>query len=154
MKIIKREIINLILVALLPSLLVCAFPLESLQFQASKNNYEPSVYVAFIELSGDGEANALRQARTSWQMKKGTKKDWRVRLRLEDLPEGEYQISQFVLANPTSATQYMYYDFPPYSPSYKSALPRILRGTDSKTLTLPTFSREELLKLNEREMEP
>lgn len=150
MKSLKREFANLLFVVLLPALLVCIFPFDAVGFRSSWTPGKHSLCVEFVELSAEAEAEALQRAKASWQMEKGTRDDWHVQLRLEDLPgDGDAAPAiAFAIPNARKPTE-VEYRLPAYLPSSGAKSPRILRGSGFETES-PAFSREELLEINER----
>ncbi len=146
----KRELANLLFVVLLPTMLICVFPFDAVGFRSSWTPERRSLCVEFVELSAEDEVKALQRAKTSWQMEKGTRDDWRVQLRLEDLPDGEGAAPAIAFASPVvwKPTK-VDYRLPAYLPSSGAKSPRMLRGGGEETES-PAFSREELLEINER----
>lgn len=149
MKPFKYEIRSLTSVGILSLGIALAFPLSALRFEPNRKDLPHLGSAAFVTLSLEQEAAALKAAKSAWQSDSSAMERMRVRLPLGELPEEEN-------ASPLGADEVLFvgsgesspvaYPLPAYAPSFAAPAPAKLPAPPKSVIT-PAFSREEMLGL-------
>ena len=145
------EILSLITVLAIPVGIAAVFPLEVAGFRA-RTPRPATPCAAFVTLSADEEAAAMRAAKTSWQGDVGSVPRIRADLFIGELPGGAERESLDVSARsrPPRA-QDISWTPPPYLPSLAAPPPRPVPADAAPDETVQAFSRAELLSLEQTE---
>lgn len=143
----KYEIRSLTSVGLLSLGILLAFPLSALRFNASRDELPHLGSAAFVTLTYEQEAAALKAAKSAWQADSSAMERMRVSLPLGELPEEEN-------ASPLGANEVLFiheremsavaYPLPAYAPSFAAPEPDKLPPEKIEAVE-PTFTRKELL---------
>lgn len=148
-----REFRTVSIVGVLTTGVAGAFPISALDFKADGSHSSCEASAAFIELTIEEEIAALKAAKSAWQSETSALERMRVRLPLGELPEEEIgapldlpDATRFAL----TASDPVDYPFPAAASSQAASSPARLLAEPEARLA-PTFSREDLLDLTERE---
>ena len=140
----KHEILSILMVIALPVAMTAVFPYEAIGFRARKTAAPAGVHAAFVLLSDDEEAAALKSARASWRV---SVSDIRAaELQIETLPERPISaVLGFEDRAPSVSRKTFSYELPPYKPS-SAALRGVKMSSSSAELrNMPPFPKSELL---------
>ena len=130
--------------------IAAVFPYGAVGFRASPAD-APAAAAAFVTLSADEEAAAMRAAKTSWQGDAGGVLRLRADLSFGELPEAGHAAVLGVEARtvppPASVVPY---GAPPFLPLLAAPPPQVIPAEPPEKVA-PAFSREELLKIERKE---
>lgn len=141
----RHEILSFSVVIALPLAVAAVFPYEAVSFKARKTPGAAEARAAFVTLTEEGEAAALKASRASWSVSAG---DSRVtELQIEDLPERPISaVLDFDDRSPPERLKSVLFELPAYEPSVAAPRPAKMEPSDAPA-GKPAFSRDELLRL-------
>lgn len=144
----RHDLISFALVAVVPVALACVFPYEAIGFRATESARGQSFSCAFVSLDVDEERAALAAARTAWQVDSAGVRGMRTDLSSSDLPPVPTRPVISVRAGRAISVAGAAYVPNALPPTVAAPPPdKITAGTPSISEEAPTFSREELLKI-------
>ena len=146
MKSVRSELLSVMEVFAFPLMIAAAFPRDAIRFSASRDARPPTGPTASIVfLDGESVARAVRAARTVSRRENGDRAY--VDLLAAELPSfGSEPMAAIAPRRTPAALPVMESGVPPFLPSRRAAAPVRISAEPAKDE--PTFSRDELLKLN------
>ena len=151
MRSIRQEVLSVAAVLAVPAALMAIFPYGAVGFKAIPGRMASKPSAAFVRLTAEEEAEALKAAKTSWQADSASDRGMRAYLPLGELPEDGPSgpiLGGGVWTGLRSASAPVEYGAPTWSPSSAANKPgKIEIGEENRPA--PAFSREELLKMDE-----
>ena len=151
MRSIRQELISVAVVISAPAALIAVFPYGALGFKAIPPPTASKPSAAFVRLTAVEEAEALKAAKTSWQGDAASDRGMRAYLPLGELPEDG--LSEPILGGEVwtvlrTAPAPVEYGTPTWSPSSAAGEPEKI-AAEAEVPHAPTFSKDELLKMEE-----
>ena len=146
-KSLRSEILSIVAVLGMPAAIVLTFPFSAVKFNAASEKTSISPSVAFVQLSPDEEAAALRAAKGSGSSGAGGVKNLRAELYFGDLPASKNEPALDFSDRHTKQRIFNSETWPPpFMPSQAAQKP--IKILPEKEAPEPeTFSREELSKI-------
>ena len=152
MKSIRQELVSLVAVLATPAALIAVFPYGVVGFKAIPRQAASKPSAAFVHLTIEEESEALRAAKASWQAGSASDMGMRAYLPLGELPEDgqngpilDDSVWMWLRTMPAPVE----YGTPTWSPSFAADAPAKI-AADAEGPHAPTFSKEELLRIEER----
>lgn len=139
----RHEILSFSLVVSLPVAMALVFPYEAIGFKPAKSASAATAHAAFVTLTAEEEAAAVKAARASWRVSASEVRA--AELQIEELPERPLSaVLGFEDRGGFVPVKAMAYELPPYYPtSAAPSAPRLPARTEAPRT--PAFSRKELL---------
>lgn len=149
MRSVRQEALSVAVVMSTPVALLAVFPYGVFGFKAVAPRISSAPSAAFVHLTAEEEAEALKTAKTSWQAEGSADRGMRAYLPLGELPEdmrkGPILGDRLTLATGAAAAP-VEYGRPAWSPS-QAAEPPAKIAAEEEPPRPQTFSKEELLEL-------
>jgi len=140
------ELLSVAAALAIPVGIVGVFPFGAFSFQATAAG-KCLARASFVRLTAENERLALRAVRTSWQEKGGGARRLRADLLCAELPEdGRMSVLSIRDRSRPPAPPMALCGRTPFLPSQRAAPPLPIKVEN--VAEPPTFSREELLKMN------
>jgi len=148
MKSLRSEMLSLMTVLAVPAMLAVVFPYSSLGFRGMPEPRPAGDFAAFVTLSAEAEAAAVRAAKTSWRGEDAVGDRLRAELRLGELPAPDASpVLSIDSRNRPVAGSRTPLPMPAYLPSQAASHPARLPANDMPVAE-PVFSRKELLEIH------
>ena len=149
MRSIRQELLSVVAVISAPAALIAVFPYGAIGFKAVPRPTASKPSAAFVSLTSEEEAAALKAAKTSWQADSASDRGMRAYLPLGELPEDGP--SGPILGGGgwpwlRSALAPVEYGTPTWSPSAAAAEPEKI-AAEEEVPHATAFSKEELLRI-------
>ena len=151
MRSIKQELLSVVAVLAAPAALMAIFPYGAVSFKAVPRQASSEPSAAFVHLTSEEEAEALKAAKTSWQADAASDRGMRAYLPLGELPEDGHSgpiLGEGGWAGLRSAPAPVEYGTPTWSPSSAAGNPDKI-DAEAEESPAPAFSKEELLRMEE-----
>lgn len=135
-------------VATVPVVLALVFPYRALQFKATAARRHSVASASFVSLSDAELAEAMRSAKTSWQVNADGRRQTRVDLSVGELPDDiTGRPADIVTAPQRSESAAVPYGFSAYPVSQAAPAPVKLKVDPDENGLNRAFSKTELLKI-------
>ena len=151
MKSIRQELVSLAAVLVTPAALVAVFPYGVVGFKAIPRQAASKPSAAFVRLTAEEEAEALKAAKASWQAGSSSDMGMRAYLPLGELPEDGQSgpiLDDSIWTWLRTVQAPVEYGTPTWSPSCAADAPAKI-AAEAEVPHVPAFSKEELLKMEE-----
>ena len=151
MRPIRQEILSVATVLVVPAALLAVFPYGAVGFKASTLQAASSPSVAFVHLTAEEEAEALKAAKASWQADSASGRGMRAYLPLSELPEEGPNgpiLDDSVWTWLRTALAPVEYGTPAWKPSAAAGEPEKIAAGEEEPAS-PAFSKEELLNIGD-----
>jgi len=149
MKGFSGELMSLFTVLAIPASIALVFPYGAVGFVPRPDVKAKPSSAAFVELTDEVQALAMRSAKTSWQGDAGGVRSLRADLSVGELPEDPAAVSMDIGVTPSRSTARPVDYSPAAYPSALAAPPaaRLVREEGEPERPLP-FPKSELLKID------
>jgi len=145
----RSELSSLVCAAAVPALLYLSFPSEALLPLPPAPEPASKASCAFVTLTPEEERKALAAARAAWQIDRGSDRRMSIDLFAASLPPLPPRAALGILSRPrVEHCVDAPYAPDPLPPTLAAPLPATIAPQPDANAATPTFSREELLKLN------
>lgn len=153
MKSFRQQILLAAAVFALTTAMLAAFPLEAVGFKASSVRRSSEPAAAFVVLTADDEAKAMKFAKTAWQSDASSRRHVGARLQIGELPADEapwplVDVPKEMDLSPNAG--YAEYGAGAWTPSEAAGAPEKIASSPDDS-EKQTFPREELLGFNKKE---
>ena len=153
MKSLRQYLVSAAVVFAMTAAMLAAFPVEMFQFKAAPAAHPRGPAVAFVVLTADAEAKAVKSAKTAWQSDTSVRRHVGVYLSLGDLPADE-KPRPLVYTPPGAGLsvkeRYSEYGAGAWTPSEAAGAPETIASLPDDS-GKQTFPREDLLGLDKKE---
>ena len=147
MKRLRSELASAAAVFSLPAAILASVPFDAIAFRAETKAARPPS-AAFVSLSAEEEAAALRAAKTSWNSEAEGVRRMRAELRFGELPECASEPALGIADRMRRPQQQPQSSWPPpYLPSQAAPAPAKI-APEKESERSPVFAREELLRMD------
>ena len=150
MRDIRGEFLSVAVVLAAVGAVALAFPYDAVSFKSAQKTVERHVFAAFVSLKEGEEAAAMKAAKSSWNADAGGVRRLRAELFTSEIPETRNEpaldlADRFSRVSPPPIAPGLL----PYQPSLAAPPPKAIPAEKvDATDGAPTFSREELLKID------
>ena len=149
MRSVRQEALAVAVVMATPAALLAVFPYGVFGFKAVAPRTSSRPSAAFVNLTAEEEAEALRAAKTSWQAEGTADRGMRAYLPLGELPEDVRKgpiLGDGAMFGSCAAAAPVEYGKPAWSPSQAADAPEKIKAVEEPPRP-PAFSKEELLEI-------
>jgi len=147
----RRDALSACIVLVSVCAVVASFPFDAVSFRPPAAGAPRSAFAAFVSLSAEEEAAAMKAAKSSWNAEAGGVRRLRAELFSSELPDADSEHAldisdRIVLSAPKPVAP----GLSPYLPSLAAPSARAIppEGPGEVGGPTPSFSREELLKID------
>ena len=149
MKNMRQEISTLATVLAVPAALALVFPYGAIGFRPASRTEAFRSSAAFVEMTMEEQKEAMRAAKTSWQVDSGNARRLRADLSVGVLPEDVSPISLDAVIGPSrSAVSVVPYGPEAHPLSLAAPAARRIANDAKPKAAAPAFPKEDLLKLD------
>ena len=149
MKPVQVDLTSFLTVLTVTAAVALAFPYGAVGFRPAPDAGRPQASAAFVVMSADEQATAMRAAKTSWQVDAGGVRRLRVDLSVGELPEDPAASSMDIGVRPSrSAVPPTGYRPAAYPRSFAAPPAAALPKTAGETARELPFAKSELLKID------
>lgn len=149
MKSVRLELASVLTVLAVPAALALVFPYGAIGFRPGKRPSRPAASAAFVTLSDEEQALAMRSAKSAWQVDVSGERQMRADLSVGDLPEDPSFATLDVAAGPSRSKRSIV-ESPLAAYPRTSAAPAakpIAREADADK-RVSAFAKSDLLKID------
>ena len=149
MRKLRSELMSILTVLAVTVAVALTFPFGAVGFRPRPDRARPRSSAAFVVMSADEQATAMRAAKTSWQVDAGGVRRLRVDLSVGELPEDPAASSMDIGVRPSRSVVPTVGYQPSAYPLTQAAAPCAgISRAEAEPVREPPFPKAELLKLD------